>query len=376
MKRIIKLLFYFFTLIVPELFGQAYHSSVDMRVTFTPQPVIIHGKRTVYYELHLTSFSTDSIVLKKLEVIGASDSSVILLMSDAALKKGFGRTVDYGNNVLAPGASGVIYIECILPGVGDEISVFHRLDVEKVQSGKKQSFAVKGAGMLIKGKQVTVLGPPLKEGPWAAIYDPSWERGHRRVFYTVDGNARIRGRFAIDFIKLNSQGQYARGDNDLILNWIGYNDDILAVADGVVASVRNDFKESLTLKDHPAYPAEKASGNYIAIDIGKDLVVFYEHLKPGSIKVMPGQRVRKGETIASLGFTGQTTGPHLHFHVADKNAPLGAEGIPFVFEHFMLLGAYSDLEKFGIEPWISEKKSPQVRSGERPSPNSVIKFKP
>lgn len=68
-------------------------------------------------------------------------------------------------------------------------------------------------------------------------------------------------------------------------------------------------------------------------------------MKPKSIKVKTGQKVKKGDAIASLGFTGQTTGPHLHFHEADADSPLGAEGIPFVFEQFEILGSYAD---FGI----------------------------
>jgi murein DD-endopeptidase len=99
---------------------------------------------------------------------------------------------------------------------------------------------------------------------------------------------------------------------------------------------------------------------------------FYEHLKPKSIKVKKGQTVKKGDVIASLGFTGQTTGPHLHFHVADTDSPLGAEGIPFVFETFEMLGAYSDFTQFGKALWTPINKS--IRYQERPLPNCVIEF--
>lgn len=348
------------------LFGQSNQSSINMRVAFAPEPVVIGGKSTVYYELHLTSFSPDSIILKKLEVVTGSDSSVIGLMDEAAL----------GNNLLLPGTSGVIYIECVLPSIEEELHVFHRLYCEKKHADKKQGSVVHGADVLITKRSAVVLGSPLKGGPWAAIYDPSWERGHRRVYYTVDGNARLPGRFAIDFIKLNARGKYADGNDDVITNWFGYNDDVLAVSDGVVASTRTDFEESATLKDHPDYAAEKATGNYVSIDIGNGNFAFYEHLRPRSIRVKPGQRVKKGEVIASVGFTGQTTGPHLHFHVADKDSALGAEGVPFAFESFTLMGRYNNLEKFGSAPWIPEKKFQQIKFAERPSSNSVIKFRP
>jgi murein DD-endopeptidase MepM/ murein hydrolase activator NlpD len=194
------------------------------------------------------------------------------------------------------------------------------------------------------------------------------------VIYTVEEKRRIPGRFAIDFIRLNNEGKYANGTDDEIKNWYGYGADVLAVSDGVIASTCDDFSESAALSTHPSYPAEKATGNYVSIDIGNERMVFYEHLKPGSIKVKSGQKVKKGDVIASLGFTGQTTGPHLHFHVADKNSYLGAEGVPFVFESFIILGSYADMSKFGKEVWEPAKNSGQRIRAERPVPNAVIKF--
>ncbi len=51
-----------------------------------------------------------------------------------------------------------------------------------------------------------------------------------------------------------------------------------------------------------------------------------------------------------------------------------AEGIPFVFEQFTVLGNYIDLEKFGKEPWtkITEMGSSSV-TAECPAPKSVIR---
>jgi murein DD-endopeptidase MepM/ murein hydrolase activator NlpD len=129
------------------------------------------------------------------------------------------------------------------------------------------------------------------------------------------------------------------------------------------------------LSKHLKYTADQATGNYISIKIGNNQFAFYEHLKPKSIKVKIGQKVKKGEVIASLGFTGQTTGPHLHFHVADDDSPLGAEGIPFVFEAFEVLGSYKDFGNFGKSLWTPLNDLKQlIRKQEQPSPNSVIKF--
>ena len=207
------------------------------------------------------------------------------------------------------------------------------------------------------------------------MYNPLWATGHRRVFYTVDGTARLPGRFAIDFIKLDSAGKLAADDENVIRNWHGYAADVLAVNDGIVASVRNDAAESPTLSAYVPASPENATGNYISLKTGDKQYVFYEHLKPGSIRVKPGQKVTKGQVIASLGFTGQTTGPHLHLHVADRDSPLGAEGLPFEFEQYRLLGGYIDFDNFGKTLWIpAEKQNTNNIQPDRPAPNSVIEF--
>jgi murein DD-endopeptidase MepM/ murein hydrolase activator NlpD len=378
-RTLYSVLFIFFSTGIGH--SQEFRQSVDMRVPFVPGLVTINGKPAVYYELHLVNFASDSMDLKKVEVFDAADSAIVATMDKDDLKNRYSRPgvlrEDKENILLAPGSSGIIYIEFALQNDASHVQLYHCLELGTRRGQIGKTILVQGALIHLSQKAPVVLGPPLGSGFWAAIYEPSWERGHRRVFYTVNGKARIPGRFAIDFIRLDSLGLYAKGDNNVVKNWYGYGVDVLAVNDAVVLSTRDDFSESTTLSTHPVHSADKATGNYVSIDIGNDHIVFYEHLKPGSIKVKPGQKIKKGDIIAAVGFTGQTTGPHLHFHVANANSALGAEGIPFVLERFTLAGSYSNFEKFGKEPWIPVKDlSKPIITGERPAPNSVIKFQP
>ena len=54
-------------------------------------------------------------------------------------------------------------------------------------------------------------------------------------------------------------------------------------------------------------------GNSICISHGYGLVTRYGHLQ--SFGVKPGQKVRRGDTIGTVGTTGRSTGPHLHYEV-------------------------------------------------------------
>jgi hypothetical protein len=326
----------------------------------------------IYYELWLNTATTDALTLQQLEVIHAADSSVIATFAGDDLKRRYTtRVAKVQGTLVPPGVSALLYLEITLPDAYPKLRLVHRL---KVTDANGRTLTLRGGIVTLSAKAALVLGQPLRGGPWVAIYEPAWERGHRRVIYAVNDTARIPGRFAIDFILLNKQAKMIHHDADSVVNWYGYAADVLAVADGVVAATHNDFPESPTLSAHPAHPPEKAAGNYLALDIGGGRYVFYEHLKPGSITVRPGQRVRKGERIAALGFTGQTTGPHLHLHVADRNAVLGAEGLPFALEKFTVLGSYPGAEGLGEKPWVPVHAGQPVITQQRPAPNAVITF--
>ena len=355
---------------------QAHAQDLTIQVPDTLNFIDINGNPQAYYEVILTNFYHDTIRLKKLDVLKAADSSVLFCSEGQDLLDRYGRIgakMEGSTLLIAPGSSSIVYVELLLKDLFTT-EIAHRITVDmpsatdiQIETSQTQCFL----------KDPLILGKPLDAGIWTAIYNPSWTRGHRRVIYIKNGKARIPGRYAIDFIKVDAGGNYAAGDENIMSNWLGHGADVLAVADGVVVAVRDNFPESETLSDHPAYPSsEMAAGNYISIKIGDGKYAFYEHLKPNSIKVKKDQKVKKGDVIASLGLTGQGTSPHLHFHVADANSPLGAEGIPFVFEEFEVLGVYSDFEDFGKRPWQPwDNSTHPTRQQERPLPNAAIKFK-
>ena len=54
-------------------------------------------------------------------------------------------------------------------------------------------------------------------------------------------------------------------------------------------------------------------GSYVLLDHGGGLETFYAHCQ--TLQVEAGETVARGQTIASVGSTGMSTGPHLHFEI-------------------------------------------------------------
>lgn len=83
---------------------------------------------------------------------------------------------------------------------------------------------------------------------------------------------------------------------------------IVAADNGSVASITNGG----------------AYGKAVMIAHGDGLVTFYAHMN--SIGVNVGQVVEKGQTIGTVGSTGWSTGPHLHFEVHINGTPYDPRG--------------------------------------------------
>ncbi|CAM3338826.1 MULTISPECIES: murein hydrolase activator EnvC family protein [Saccharibacillus] len=63
-------------------------------------------------------------------------------------------------------------------------------------------------------------------------------------------------------------------------------------------------------------------GNTVVIDHGNGIWTLYGHIRDGGVMVSSGQTVQRGQKIAEIGSTGNSTGPHLHFEVRENGEPV------------------------------------------------------
>lgn len=69
-------------------------------------------------------------------------------------------------------------------------------------------------------------------------------------------------------------------------------------------------------------------GNYVVVEHNQNYSTFYGHLN--SVAVLDGGRVNGGQVIGTVGSTGKSTSPHLHYEVRFRNEPVDPVGyLPF-----------------------------------------------
>jgi hypothetical protein len=97
---------------------------------------------------------------------------------------------------------------------------------------------------------------------------------------------------------------------------------VLAAAPGRVARIRDGMPD-IAVNDRAAAPiGERLAGNAVVVDHGGGWETQYSHLKRGSLRVRPGDRVAAGAVLGAIGMSGNAEFPHLHFELRHDRQPV------------------------------------------------------
>ena len=205
--------------------------AVAMHVGASIRPVEMADGQHLVYELHVDDNTDVPVELAALDVL-ADNGKALLHLDWKALaadtdSKG-------GGTFIAARASAVVYLT-VDAGNAAPAFIRHRLTVRR----ENHEAVVAGGNMPVMAGRGPVLAPPLAGGPWVAVYADAWPRGHRRVFIQANGHARLPGRFAIDWMKVDQHGRTLKDDSGLAASSYSYGTKVLAVADAQVAATRD-----------------------------------------------------------------------------------------------------------------------------------------
>lgn len=225
------------------------------------------------------------------------------------------------------------------------------------------------------------LSPPLTGDGWLDINGAfNSDIVHRGSVQTVNGQFHLAQRYAIDFMRLNEAGQIIDGDPADVAANVAYGADILAVADSTVVSVLDELPDQPPgkLPDPTSITLDTVDGNHIVLDLGGGRYGFFAHLQRGSVQVQPGDTVTAGQVMAKLGNSGNSSGPHLHFHVMNGPSVLGSEGLPYVFTTFETAGtidkAQFDATMDFVGDWSAGRTPAVPHTNSFPMDKQILNF--
>ena len=154
-------------------------------------------------------------------------------------------------------------------------------------------------------------------------------RTPQQNYHVIDAGQR----FAYDFV-VRRNGESHEGDPTAVESYHCWNEPILAPADATVATAVDGLPDQRIGETDPQHPA----GNHIVLDFGDGEYGFLAHMRHGSITVQKGDTVAAGAELGRCGNSGNTSEPHLHFHLQNSPALGAGEGLPAFFENYVADG--------------------------------------
>ena len=142
-------------------------------------------------------------------------------------------------------------------------------------------------------------------------------------------------RYAYDFLVLDDEGRSCRPGADPAdpASYHCHGLAVLAPADGTVVEVHDGCPDaSIALDGDVKCGGDDIRGNYVLIEHAQGEFSCLCHLVEGSTAVRPGDAVVRGQTVGRCGSSGNSSEPHLHFHVQLGRSFYASPGVPVRFE--------------------------------------------
>lgn len=97
---------------------------------------------------------------------------------------------------------------------------------------------------------------------------------------------------------------------------------VTAIADGVVLRTRDGVPDRIYDRERDKDMRGRECGNGVLVEHAGGLISQYCHLKMASIGVVPGTRLKKGDSLGSIGASGLAEFPHVHLSVRIDGRPV------------------------------------------------------
>lgn len=136
-------------------------------------------------------------------------------------------------------------------------------------------------------------------------------------------------RFAIDVVQIENGSTFmANGAQNE--NYYCFGDTLFAPENGRVVEMKNSVDDNIPGETN----TDQLFGNYVIIEHGNEEFSVLAHFMKNSIIVNVGDMIIQGQVIGLTGNSGNSTEPHLHYHLQNKPSIGQGEGLPAQFRNY------------------------------------------
>lgn len=332
----------------PMSLGSTANAQSNGVVPFTVTPVVMHVKNTpvpvkgadglyhLVYELKLDNFAGDAAVVKGIDAMDAGTGATVGSLTPADLAQRMAvndkRTAP---GTLGPAQGGLVYMHLSFKDAAAvPRTLVHRLSI--AFEGRDPIVGIV-ARTTPAAPTALVLEPPLRGALYIAGDACCDSTRHVRATLPLDGQLFTSQRFAVDWEQLDGVGRIHVGDPKKVDSYHIYGKQIHAVASGKVVAALDGLDDQTPGALPDNLPPEHADGNHVVLDLGDGRYALFAHMRKGSVAVSAGQTVTAGQVLGLVGNSGNSSEPHLHFHVHDGPSPLASNGLPYLMKGFTAL---------------------------------------
>ena len=175
-------------------------------------------------------------------------------------------------------------------------------------------------------RNTTKLKLPFN-GEWTVV----WGGDTKELNYHVESQAQKN---AFDIVIKDSKGNSFKTDSKTNEDYYAFGKEINAPCDGQIVLVVDGVKDNKPGEFNPIY----IPGNTVILKTTNNEYLFFAHFKQHSIKVAEGQNVKQGEVLGLCGNSGNSSEPHIHFHIQNIENMNVATGVKCYFDKIIVNG--------------------------------------
>jgi murein DD-endopeptidase MepM/ murein hydrolase activator NlpD len=165
------------------------------------------------------------------------------------------------------------------------------------------------------------------DGEWFVF----WGGDTKDLNYHVESKAQ---KGAFDFVVHDDKGKSYKSNGLENEDYYAYGEEIISPCNAKVVQVVDGIPDNTPGDMNPVY----IPGNTVILKTDQEEYLFLAHFRKHSIVVEEGQDVKQGELLGLCGNSGNSSEPHLHFHIQNQKLMHKATGIKAFFNNLMVDG--------------------------------------